>query len=530
LVAAASRPIVALVVVCLLLIALPVVVWLDLTNISERTLQIQANAFDRVMDSIRKFYSTNVVAPVLASTEKVKVVSDYHSIPNSIPLPATLSLELGNIISEEQGNVIYRFISDYPFGKRPPHRFDDFERQALVTLRRDPNARVSTVTGSLFQSRYRLVAPILMEEQCVACHNSHPDSPKRDWAVGDVRGIQEIVIEQSIADNLFSFKYLLLYFIFGTVAGGAFIGLQRLQGRRLKMMNNELQSVNSYLQTISTNIAKYLSPQLYRSIFRGEKDVELSTERKKLTIFFSDIVDFTKITERLQPEELTAQLNEYLTQMSDIALHHGGTIDKFIGDAFMAFFGDPETKGVAEDAKACLCMAIDMQRRLTALNVGWQDRGLTQPLRVRMGINTGYCNVGNFGSADRMDYTIIGGEANLAARLQSIAEPGSIVISAETYALVRDIVDARPLPPIFVKGISREISPYLVRGLSDSVSTVLSEHAAGLDFYFDPSAIDAGSQERIRAVLARAIAALDGKHAGESRVAHADVDGERVAN
>ena len=83
-------------------------------------------------------------------------------------------------------------------------------------------------------------------------------------------------------------------------------------------------------------------------------------------------------------------------------------------------------------------MAVDMQRRLAALNDEWRDRGIELPFHVRMGINTGYCNVGNFGSDDRMDYTIIGAEANLAARLQSIAEPGGIVLSYETYALVRD--------------------------------------------------------------------------------------------
>ena len=97
-------------------------------------------------------------------------------------------------------------------------------------------------------------------------------------------------------------------------------------------------------------ISKYLSPQIYKSIFSGEKDVVISTERKKLTIFFSDIKDFTATTERLQPEELTQLLNEYFTEMSKIADDHGATIDKFIGDAILAFFGDPETQGAAEDA------------------------------------------------------------------------------------------------------------------------------------------------------------------------------------
>ena len=211
-------------------------------------------------------------------------------------------------------------------------------------------------------------------------------------------------------------------------------------------------------------IAKYLSPQIYKSIFSGQRDVAIVTERKKLTIFFSDIKDFTATSERLQPEDLTALLNEYLTAMSAIAMEYGATVDKFIGDAVLAFFGDPETRGVSEDARQCLLMAVAMQRRITQLNVEWRNRGVEDPFRVRMGINTGFCNVGNFGSDDRMDYTIIGAEANLAARLQSSAEPGGIVISYETYALVRDIVRATPQEPITMKGIRRQIVPYVVEG------------------------------------------------------------------
>src|SRR5262249_7819497 len=139
---------------------------------------------------------------------------------------------------------------------------------------------------------------------------------------------------------------------------------------------------------------------------------DIHTKRKKLTIFFSDIKDFTSATERLQPEELTTLLNQYLDEMSRIALRHGGTIDKFIGDAILVFFGDPESRGESDDARAALRMAVAMRHRLAELTVLWVDRGITRPFQVRMGINTGYCNVGNFGSSDRMDYTIIGVEAN----------------------------------------------------------------------------------------------------------------------
>jgi adenylate cyclase len=219
----------------------------------------------------------------------------------------------------------------------------------------------------------------------------------------------------------------------------------------------------------------------------------------------------------LQPEEITSLLNEYFTEMAAIALKHGGTVDKFIGDAMLIFFGDPETKGATADAKACLRMAIEMQQRVSKLNVKWRNTGTDAQLRVRMGINTGFCNVGNFGSIDRMDYTIIGAEANLAARLQSIAEPGNIVVSFETYALVRDIVAARKLPPITMKGISREVVPYAVEGILDASGKqprIFSEHLAGLDLDLDPSVVDASDAERIKAVLRDAVTTLEARNFG----------------
>ena len=230
-----------------------------------------------------------------------------------------------------------------------------------------------------------------------------------------------------------------------------------------------LAEKNRMLESLSSKLSKYLAPQIYQSIFSGRQDVSLETKRKKLTIFFSDIKDFTAITEDLQAEDLASLLNEYLTEMSKIALEHGATIDKFIGDAMLMFYGDPETKGVEEDAKACARMAIAMQRRMRDLQVDWRDKGYEQPFRTRIGINTGFCNVGNFGSSDRMDYTIIGGEVNLAARLQSQADPDGILLSFETFALVRDIVDAEERPSIEAKGIRREIRPYaLVNYLDQS--------------------------------------------------------------
>ena len=142
------------------------------------------------------------------------------------------------------------------------------------------------------------------------------------------------------------------------------------------------------LETLSTKLSKYLAPQVYASIFQGRQQVEIASNRKKLTVFFSDIVGFTETTENLDLEELTSILNRYLNEMAGIALQYGATLDKYVGDAIIAFFGDPETRGVAEDAKACVAMAVEMQRRVAELESQWQEGGLERSLRVRMGIAT----------------------------------------------------------------------------------------------------------------------------------------------
>ncbi|MER9358579.1 adenylate/guanylate cyclase domain-containing protein [Mesorhizobium sp. M0500] len=493
------------------LVGLPVAAWLDLRDLSERMLRRQASEISRIIDEMRGFYGSDVVGRVLQANGAVTATHNYRDVPGAIPIPATLSIELGKRISAHDGSVKYRFVSDLPFKGRAPHQLDAFERNAILALRANPKEPIIEVSGSLFDRQVRAAAPVVMGQVCVTCHNSHPDSPKTDWKVGDVRGIQEISVNQPIAANVLTFKYLLLYFGFAAAAGLTFILLQRRQSALIQGINKELSEANDFLAAISLKIAKYLSPQIYKSIFSGQKDVTIATERKKLTIFFSDVKDFTAIVERLQPEDLTLLLNEYFTEMSTIALKHGGTVDKFIGDALLVFFGDPETQGVEEDARACLRMAVDMQRRLEQLNRVWHDRGVERPFRARMGINTGYCNVGNFGSDDRMDYTIIGAEANLAARLQSIAEPGGICLSYETYALVRDLVRARPLAPIAMKGISREVVPYEVEGLLGELAQrpqVISEHATGLDLFLDVEAIDENGVERAKKRLSEALLAL----------------------
>ena len=258
--------------------------------------------------------------------------------------------------------------------------------------------------------------------------------------------------------------------------------------RQLNAAAEVIAQKNKELKSLSTKLSKYLSPQIYNSIFTGAQGVEMASNRKKLTIFFSDVVNFTETTDKLESEDLTNLLNRYLTEMSDIALQYGATIDKYIGDAIMVFFGDPETRGLKEDALACVRMAIAMLRRMHELRSEWQELGAEKPFRVRMGVNTGYCTVGNFGSQDRMDYTIIGNAVNLTARLQSHAEIDGILLGHETYSLVKDEVSAEEQTPIKVKGFAEPVRCYKVVGLYDHLAeagTVIREEQEGFKFHLN---------------------------------------------
>jgi adenylate cyclase len=261
------------------------------------------------------------------------------------------------------------------------------------------------------------------------------------------------------------------------------------------------------LRNLADKLSRYLAPQIYREIFAGNQDVSLVTKRKKLTIFFSDIKDFTETTEDLQPEDLTYLLNKYFTEMSKIAMEYGGTIDKYIGDAMVIFFGDPETRGIKEDAIQCVKMAVAMQRRLKDLQEIWREKGFEKPFRQRIGINTGYCNVGNFGSDFRLNYTIIGPEVNLAARLEQTADIGGIMMSYETYALVQDIVTAEERPSVRAKGIAKEIRVFSVidsEGELESERRVVRRERPGMKLLLDPDRVAPEQREAVIAELQEA--------------------------
>ena len=268
----------------------------------------------------------------------------------------------------------------------------------------------------------------------------------------------------------------------------------RLEGNLRKSLSNQLTiqkkiaddakaealTKSEELAKISNQLAKYLSPQIHEQIFSGKQSAEVKSNRKKLTVFFSDIVNFTDISDELESEEMTNLLNFYLNEMSQIALKFGGTIDKVIGDALMIFFGDPESKGPQEDAKQCIQMALEMQDLMTQLSDYWsKNYSLKKELKIRIGINTGFCTVGNFGSLDRIDYTAIGSTVNLASRLESMSDPGSILVSEDTFALVNNFFSFENPKEVKVKGFLRSIKCYKLQKEDTSKEDIFSISGKG---------------------------------------------------
>jgi class 3 adenylate cyclase len=262
------------------------------------------------------------------------------------------------------------------------------------------------------------------------------------------------------------------------------------------------------LEDLSLKLARYLPRQVYQSIFEGRQDARIGCSRKKLTIFFSDIVGFVNETEGIEPEDFTFILNGYLNRMAHVVSKHGGTLDKFIGDAVLVFFGDPESNGVAEDAAACVWMALEMKEAIVELNREWLAKGIRQGFEVRMGISTGFATVGNFGSDERMDYTIIGKQVNLANRLQAAAQAGEILIGQETWLLVRDVFRCVAKKPVQAKGFERPIQTYAVMGPELSEDPAIIEEARpGFRLTLDPAQVESSERlavvEKLRAAIAR---------------------------
>lgn len=215
-------------------------------------------------------------------------------------------------------------------------------------------------------------------------------------------------------------------------------------------------------QTYRTSklISKYLPPQLTATISDWQPELIWTHTRKKLTLFFSDIKDFTSITDSMEPEDMAEILNEYLTQMNKIINQYNGTLAQVIGDGLYIFFGAPQKTSDEDHAVRCVKMAVDMQLKMDELNAKWFDKGVDEVLNIRCGINTGMAMVGGYGSSERKEYTAMGMQVNIAARLEQTCDPGQVLISHATWALVNASILCTEKGPIHVKGYHKAVRAY----------------------------------------------------------------------
>jgi class 3 adenylate cyclase/HAMP domain-containing protein len=253
---------------------------------------------------------------------------------------------------------------------------------------------------------------------------------------------------------------------FGNLANNVNIAAGRLAGayHDLEDLNVNLQeTVDAKVSELErmSRLKRYLSPQLAESIVEHVGDLDLGSRRKYLTTFFSDVRGFTEAAERMEPDELIAQLNDYLSAMTEIVFKHEGTLDKYVGDALMVFFGDPIWQD--DHAARAVRMAFEMRDRLLEMREEW-GRIHRESFQIGIGITTGWVTVGDIGTDSRSDYTVLGNEVNVASRLSDSAAAGQILVTDATLEALRGVMDvqATPVERLELKGVSRDVRVFEV--------------------------------------------------------------------
>ena len=221
--------------------------------------------------------------------------------------------------------------------------------------------------------------------------------------------------------------------------------------------------------TVRSNFERYFAPNVAADIAQQDGAIRQGGERRATTVLFSDIRGFTAIAESMGPDAIAQLLSEYFTEMVEVIFEHGGTLDKFIGDAIMALWGAPIAH--ADDPDRAVRAAIAMQRAIARLNERWVGQGRPE-IGVGMGINHGDVFAGNIGSHRRLEYTVIGDAVNIAARLCAEAGPGEILVSEQFLGVVRDQVSCEFLPEMALKGKAQLVQVYRVNGLQPQRTSV----------------------------------------------------------
>lgn len=446
--------------------------WWNMTQLSNHWVYSQAlqsaSHYAEAMQDARNFYSSEAVDRAKA-IPGITVTSDYAAKPGAIPLPVTYLIELAHYISEKNSGMTVRLYSDFPFRKRQAEggARDEFERTALTHLRADPEQPY--VRMEPFQGRMalRYAQADIMRPSCVACHNTDPNSPKRDWRVGDVRGVLEIVqpldafMAQTNRGLNGTFAMLLGLAALGLLGIAVVIGRLRQTSkdleRRVIERTAQLQQTNQQLiqeqEQSERLLLNILPPPIAQRLKGGHSSI--ADGFSSVTILFADLVEFTQLSERIPPAKLVALLNEIFSAFDRLTEQYGLEKIKTIGDAYMVVGGLPTPR--PDHAEAIADMALTMREEIARFNFRHQ-----QNYRLRIGINTGAVVAGVIGTK-KFIYDLWGDAVNVASRMESHGVPGEIHVSDATFECLKHRYTFKPRGMIEVKG-KGQITTYFLTG------------------------------------------------------------------
>lgn len=418
-------------------------------QINQDAAERYAAVYVRSLDKFRSLYGTDVVNRV--QNHGILVTADYANHEGAIPIPSTLGIEISQQITEPGSGVLARLYSDFPFPTRKdggPH--NDFETEALVRLRVQPDKSVPYVKYSNIDGRLSLqfAHAVLMDQACVTCHNTAVDSPKKDWKVGDVAGVQEVVLPidsafTTIRKGLLTTLGVMLIITVSGLVLLAFV-LSALRGS-IKMLS---RTNTAYARFVPGEFLSLLGKQ---SII----DVALADNvQMEMTVLFSDIRSFTTISEGMDPQRNFQFLSGFLSKMGPLVRENHGFIDKYFGDAIMALFQSTDD---AVDA------AIALSQQLVEYNRVRQENQLP-PIDIGIGLNTGKMTLGTLGEQDRMDGTVISDAVNVASRIEGMTKmyKVTLLVSERTFRGLKDVsrFSVRLLDHVRVKGKADPITIY----------------------------------------------------------------------
>ena len=444
---------------------------LNMANLSANLIEKQALknsiSYANVLNHTRSLYSNEVESKVVKDDD-MTVSHIYADLDKTIPIAATLLIDLGSQITEKNSGIEVRLFSDYPFPNRPdggPH--DEFEQEALQHLRQNPQSPFSRIESLNGTRIFRFAQADIMQASCVDCHNTHPESPKKDWQVGDVRGVLEI---NTPLDILMIETRMWLHGTFALLAGlsglsvfgiALVIGRLRQTSRELELRVHErtadLEQTNQMLAEAQEKSERLLLNILPETIALRLKEGEssISDGFAEVSILFADIVNFTTLSAQMSPNHLVILLNQIFSAFDQLTEQFGLEKIKTIGDAYMVAGGLPMPR--PDHAEAIADMALAMRREIAHLS-----QTLNHPLYIRIGINSGPVVAGVIGTK-KFIYDLWGDTVNIASRMESQGRASGIQIAPATYTHLQGKYTFESRGPIEVKGRG-QIETYWLTG------------------------------------------------------------------